>query len=333
MRNLTTKIKVSVVVPTYNRSKLLKKIIHSFNIQLNFNCKYEIIICDSNSKKNLEILNLIKLYKNLDIKYINCKINHQAHKRNIGYKFSKGKYVLFIDDDCVPDKNFLYNYYKILKLNQRKCIYTGLVEYVTNKKISNLIKFRQSREKYLDYHAKLKKNININTFGTMNMAVSKKFTTKESNLFDPRFMTYGFEDYEFAYRYKKNNFNFNLINSKVYHHDFRNFKDFLKKYTYMGFYGINELEKLNLEAANKNIFYKIKKNLLIIFFTKFTLILNIINLMEGLITYVESKNLYYHPIIYRLSCFLSYLRGLILFEKSKKQTIEIDLFKIKNWYK
>ena len=63
MGRLTTKIKVSVVVPTYNRSKLLKKIINSFNIQLNFNYKYEIIICDSNSKKNLEILNLIKLYK------------------------------------------------------------------------------------------------------------------------------------------------------------------------------------------------------------------------------------------------------------------------------
>ena len=38
-------------------------------------------------------------------------------------------------------------------------------------------------------------------------------------------MTYGFEDY-ISHRYK--NFNLNLINSKVYHHDFRNFKDFLK---------------------------------------------------------------------------------------------------------
>ena len=139
MKKLTTKIEISIVIPTYNRSKLVKKIMHAFNIQLNFNYKYEIIICDSNSKKNLKILNLIKLYKNLDIKYINCKINHQAYKRNYGYKSAKGKYVLFIDDDCVPDKNFLNNYYKILKLNYKKCIYTGLVEYVVSKKIRNLI--------------------------------------------------------------------------------------------------------------------------------------------------------------------------------------------------
>ena len=333
MKKLTTKIEISIVIPTYNRSKLVKKIMHAFNIQLNFNYKYEIIICDSNSKKNLKILNLIKLYKNLDIKYINCKINHQAYKRNYGYKSAKGKYVLFIDDDCVPDKNFLNNYYKILKLNYKKCIYTGLVEYVVSKKIRNLIKFRQSREKYLNHHVKLKKNINMNNFGTMNMAVSKKFTTITSNLFDQRFMMYGFEDYEFAYRFKKNNYNLNVINAKVYHHDFRDFRDFLKKYTYMGFYGINELEKINLEAANKNIFYKIKKNFLVIFLTKFKLIINIINLIEGLLTYIESKNLYYHPIIYKFSSFISYLRGLILFEKSKKDTIEIDLFKMKNWYK
>ena len=54
----------------------------------------------------------------------------------------------------------------------------------------------------------------------------------------------------------------------------------------MGFYDINELEKLNLEAAKKIYFIK-KKNLLVIFLTKFTLILNIINLIENLITYIE----------------------------------------------
>ena len=226
-----------------------------------------------------------------------------------------------------------YNYYKILKLNYRKCIYKGLVEYIKNKKIRNLIKFRQSREKYLNNHVKLKKNIDINIFGTMNMALSKKFPTTNSNLFDQRFMMYGFEDYEFAYRFKKNNFSLNIINSKVYHHDFRNFKDFLKKYSYMGFYGINELEKLNLEAASKNIFYKIKYNFLIVFLTKFRSILYLINIIENLTTYVDNKNLYYHPFIYRLSCFLSYMRGLILFKKRKKDKIEIDLFKLKNWYK
>jgi glycosyltransferase involved in cell wall biosynthesis len=333
MKKIKNKKKISVVITTYNRFKLLKKIIFSLNHQLNFNYNYEIIICDSNSKNKILILNLIKLYKKLDIKYLNCKINHQAYKRNIGYKFSIGSYVLFIDDDCIPDKYFLYNYHKILKLNNRRCIYTGLVEYLLNKNISHLVRFRQSREKYLDKYIKLKKNININVFGTMNMAISKNLILKNINLFDKRFTKYGFEDYEFAYRFKKYNFNLNVINSKVYHHDFRNFRFFLKKYTYLGYYGINELEKLNLEAAKTNIFYKIKNNPVIIFLTKFKMVVSIINSLENFIIYLESKNLFYHPFIYKSSCFLSYLRGLILYEINKKETFEIDLFKMNNWYK
>ena len=323
----------SIIIPTYNRLNLLKKIINSLNNQLNFSNNFEIIICDSNSKKKIVLQNLIRNYQNLNIKYYNCKINHQAYKRNFGFLKSNGKYVLFIDDDCIPDKNFLNHYYKILKLNQKKSIYTGIVKYVSKKNIKNLIKFRQSRERYLHQHIKVRERVDINIFGSMNMAIPKNNNINRKNIFNNQFTMYGFEDYEFAFRFKKNHFNLKVINSKVYHNDFRDFEKFLSKYTYLGLYAINELQKLNPDAAFNNIFYKIKTNFLINIFVKFKITIHLINFLEKILIYLEKKNLYYSSFIYKLCCFLSYIKGLTLFEKSKNNSKEIDLFKIKNWYK
>ena len=83
----------------------------------------EIIICDSNSKKKLSIIDYIKQFKVVNIRYYNCTVNHQAYKRNYGLGKSSAEYVIFIDDDCFPGKQFLNNYLKNFKRNRNKQIY------------------------------------------------------------------------------------------------------------------------------------------------------------------------------------------------------------------
>ena len=82
--------KISVIISTYNRPKNVIEIIKLLNKQINISINVEILICDSNSNGNLKLLNFIKNYNYLNIKYLNLKKNHQAFKRNQGAKYARG---------------------------------------------------------------------------------------------------------------------------------------------------------------------------------------------------------------------------------------------------
>ena len=99
---------ISVIIPTYNREKTIRRSIDSvlkqdgqgefFNIM-------EIIIVDDCSNDNTETA--VKAIDDLRIKYIRNKKNHGAGgARNIGARFAKENWIAFHDSDdvWVPEK-------------------------------------------------------------------------------------------------------------------------------------------------------------------------------------------------------------------------------------
>lgn len=323
-------VDISIVITTYNREKNLFKIISSLNKQTNISkSKIEIIICDSNSKRKNSVLTYIKNFLNLSIFYFNCPINHQAYKRNYGAKKSRGKYLIFIDDDCFPDSNFLYNYINILKLNRNKAIYCGLVKYVIFNKIKNLIFYRQSR---LISSKDIRQNfIPPKNFISMNMALNKHdILFKKKILFNSKFRFYGFEDYEFAYRLERSFYKFYLTKALIHHNDQRPFDDFLKKYHFLGNFGIMDIIRINFPAAKDTIYYKIEKNFIIVFILKIPGVFNILNFVENLIIVIESKTKIYLPILYKTGIFIAYLKGILQRYSQYKNTYLINQ---NNWYK
>jgi glycosyltransferase involved in cell wall biosynthesis len=300
------KIYLSLIITTFNREKNIFEIINSIGKQI---CilkdSVEIIICDSNSTKKLSLLNFIKQFKGIKINHYNCKINHQAFKRNYGIKNSSGRNKIFIDDDCFPERKFLYNYLKILSLNRKKNIYFGLVNYVNFKQNENLIKYRQSRVFCSPNH----ENVPYKNFLTMNMAYNDGTILKNEIFFDNRFRNYGFEDFEFAYRFKKKKYKLLQIKSIVFHRDNRNFEDFLNKYNFLGSHGINDIIKINITAAKDLIYYRIEKNFLIGLFLKIPLIRFFLAFMQKSISFYEKKTKFYNPLIYSLGIVVAYLKG------------------------
>jgi glycosyltransferase involved in cell wall biosynthesis len=88
---------ISVIIPTYNRSKYLLKILTILkNNFLNFK-SFEIIICDSFSKDDTKLrVNVFKNNNsNLSVRYINILKNINSIKRNVGVRLAKGKYIIF----------------------------------------------------------------------------------------------------------------------------------------------------------------------------------------------------------------------------------------------
>lgn len=95
---------VSVVIPTFNRPQYLQRCIESIKNQTYKNI--EIIVVDDNNPNTLErreTEKVLSLYKNnSNIIYLKHERNKNGSAaRNTGWKFSKGEYITFVDDDDI----------------------------------------------------------------------------------------------------------------------------------------------------------------------------------------------------------------------------------------
>lgn len=118
---------VSIIIPTFNRAKLLKKTIHTFlNVNYPKN-KYEIIISDNNSKDNTKYIVEKLKKKHFIIKYIFIESQGVHHARNYATKFAKGDILYFTDDDMIATKNTLLELVKIFNLDKKIGVVTGLI--------------------------------------------------------------------------------------------------------------------------------------------------------------------------------------------------------------
>lgn len=100
--------KISIVIPTYNRSKTIVKSINSVLNQTYANL--EIVVIDDGSTDGTE--SIIKKMQNKDrrIKYVKMPKNRGAcFARNLGIKKSTGKYIAFQDSDDIYVKHKLAN--------------------------------------------------------------------------------------------------------------------------------------------------------------------------------------------------------------------------------
>ena len=109
---------VSVIIPTCNKSELLKETVDAV-LKQSYN-DYEIVIVDNGSKDNTA--QIISEYKiiNKNIKSVNLKDNLGfAIGFNRGYAASMGIYIVSLNNDAVPDKNWLFELVKTVKSDKK----------------------------------------------------------------------------------------------------------------------------------------------------------------------------------------------------------------------
>jgi glycosyltransferase involved in cell wall biosynthesis len=122
-------MKVSVVVPTYKRPKLLLKCLIKLCEQNFSKHLYEVIIVTDGADIETEsIVNLLseKYYAFNLLCYSLDKKRGPAAARNKGASIAKGELILFTDDDCLPDENWIQNFWNAYQFNQQKLVaFTG----------------------------------------------------------------------------------------------------------------------------------------------------------------------------------------------------------------
>jgi GT2 family glycosyltransferase len=189
---------VSIITVTRNRKELVKQCLHSI-FQMNYH-NFEMILVDNDStdgtveavRKNFPLVKVIEAKKNLGLN----------GGKNLGQKYAKGDYVLFLDSDTVVDKNFLTELIKLAETDPRIGIVCPKMYYYD---IKDTIWYAGS---YVNLLTSQTKNIGCNEkdlgqwdevratqFAPTAYLTSKQLvdTLKEHN--EDFFMTYGDTDY------------------------------------------------------------------------------------------------------------------------------------------
>ena len=142
-KNIMLKMKkVSVIIPTYKRVGLLRKI---FDSLVNQSSIHEVIVVDSDSNDGTK--ELVRHFDNeYGINFIHANVeNSVSLKRNTGILSATRDFLIFLDDDCVPDKNFVKGHINCLT-NRQNTVNCGDVFFPDESiRASNYIRYKNSR--------------------------------------------------------------------------------------------------------------------------------------------------------------------------------------------
>lgn len=196
----------SVQICSFNRRDILKRSLEALFNQDFPSDKFEIIVVDDGSTDSTG--DMVKSLKApCGFKYIRQDHLGLSIGRNKGIREAKGKYVLFVDDDIISDKNLLNEH---LRTHQKypNSVIKGWVNHV-----DSLDNPQKPRFTWAD--------ISTAFFWTSNVSVEREYLLK-AGLFDEDFKEYGWEDLELGLRLKKlglvSRYNKNAV---VYHYKSR----------------------------------------------------------------------------------------------------------------
>ena len=179
----------TVIIPTYNMLKFVKKAVNSVLCQQYKN--FEIIVVDNYSNDGTE--DYFNKLKNKRIRYFKLKNNGVIGKsRNFGIKKSKGNWLAFLDADDIWMKNKLYDVDRQIHLRKFDVVCS-----------SEMIIDNLNKKKKIWHYGPYTKNFYEtllrcgNRLSTSSTVVRKEFIRKKNILFSEKKSFANFEDYDF----------------------------------------------------------------------------------------------------------------------------------------
>lgn len=215
-------MEISVIIPVFN-DKRIKSCLNSL-IKQNFpKNSYEIIVVDNNSDHIIK-----EIVKNYQVKYLKEIKQGSYSARNKGLTIAKGKIIVFIDSDCIADKDWLVNL--IRKFKNKKIGGIGGVIKNTKTKTwvqksgGNLVN-QQLKPGYFDFFPKP-------FIVTANAAYRKTILDKVGG-FDEQFKSGG--DVDLSWRVNLLGFGIFTENRAIVYHEPRSsLKSYFKQYFIYG---------------------------------------------------------------------------------------------------
>lgn len=197
------KYKISVIIPTFNRIKILKKCIEALENQTLAKNIYEVIIIDDGSTDETERV-MSDFQTALNFSYIRQSNSGPGAARNKGIKAAQGKYVLIINDDTIASDSLLEEHLLYQqRYSGKKFAILGTFDYVESALEHPFTYFLSKYPLIFDYSVmESGKVYGYKHFITCNISIERK-ALLDAGLFDEDFSEPMCEDTELGYRLQK----------------------------------------------------------------------------------------------------------------------------------
>jgi glycosyltransferase involved in cell wall biosynthesis len=247
-------IEVSIVVPTYNRVERLKRVIAALEQQDYAHENYELIVVSDGSTDGTQAY-----LENLSpsVKFSQCTQVNQgpAAARNRGVAMASGQFVLFIDDDVIPEPGLVREHMSVHQCHEGNTIVIGPMVTPSDVKLSPWVNWEQKQlEKY--YNAMLSGRYppSARLFYTGNASVPRKYFMQCGG-FDQSLRRA--EDIELAYRLERLGLQFHFNPQAVgFHYAERSFESWMET---ANTYGRNDII-FSLERDQPDLLEDILRN-------------------------------------------------------------------------
>jgi len=215
---------VSIVIPTRNRKEKLVRLIRCILESVYPKDRLEIVVVDDASQNGTynEVSRKFPMVKVIR----NSKRRFLSGSRNIGLANSKGKYIFFIDDDNLIEKNTIINLVKFMERNYHIGIAVPLTfcysipNQIWNNYISDPVPPLPLRRKI---NHPPNTPVEIEMFD--NAFLVRRSVFESCGSFDERNFPIHLSEAEFFYRMKKQGYTVALVPSGIVWHDVSTYVD------------------------------------------------------------------------------------------------------------
>ncbi|RXK60021.1 glycosyltransferase [Lacibacter luteus] len=197
-------IKVSVIIPTYNRSKLLPKLLEAWKkVDKVTRYNYELIFSDDGSDDGS--VAIFQNAKGLPLKIIKNKHGGAAKARNSAILAAKGEKLLIMGDDIFPNPEIINQHYeKLQELPVCKAVLGEIIwhkDIEVNMLMKHITEIGQEQFSFNAFNPH--EYIDFRHFYTSNISIDRAFVLSEKIIFDEQFYKVNFEDIELGFRLSK----------------------------------------------------------------------------------------------------------------------------------
>lgn len=274
-------MRLSVVIPTYNRKDALVETLKAFSRQSYKD--FEVIIVDDGSTDGTgEIIK--KLNLPFEIQYIFQQNKGPASARNLGIKHSKEEIIFFTGDDIILSNNLLEEHIKNYYNSGENLAVLGYTQWAPQIKITPFKKY------IANYHFAYssinnKEDVYWGYFFTSNISIYKKLLEK-AGLFDEEFPYAAYEDTELGYRLSQQGMKM-IFNKEAiaYHNHNMNFKSYQRTMLNKGISSVILVKKV--PSLKRKASFKETKNPIKLFFKKLIFNVFVISILTEIICFLD----------------------------------------------
>ena len=207
-------MRASVVIPTYNRSRILVRTLEALGRQTVLEASeddsgggvpYEVIVVDDGSTDDTagRVRGMSAGYP-APLAYLHQENRKQGAARNLGVGRARGEWLVFLGDDTVPGPGFLEEHLRardgVAHQDAKRVVAIGYTPWAREYPRTRFMEYVGEEGWQFGFSLiEDPDDVPFNFFYTSNLSISREFF-RESGGFDEDFGEYGWEDIELGWR-------------------------------------------------------------------------------------------------------------------------------------